>query len=149
MKTLAYNKRAVFDYEIFDTMEAGLSLLGTEVKSVRTGNISLRGAFITLHNDEAFLTNATIPPWQVKNTPPDYDPTRPRKLLLKRSELHELAGARTTRGLTVIPLRVYNRRGRLKLQIGLARGKRKFEKREAKREHDIHRDVERVLRGKE
>lgn len=149
MKTLAYNKRAKFDYTILETFEAGLALLGSEVKSVRAGNISLQGAFVTMHNDEAYLTNATIPPWQVKNAPADYDPTRARKLLLKRSELKEFVGARTAMGLTAIPLRVYNSRGKIKLEIGLARGKKKYEKKEKKRERDIRRDVDRVLRGKE
>ncbi len=116
---------------------------------MKAGNISLRGAFVTVHESEAYLTNATIPPWQPKNTPADYDPTRPRKLLLKRGELRELGGARTARGLTIVPVRVYSKRGRLKLEVGLARGKRKVDKKQAKKERDIQREVDRVLRGKE
>ena len=82
MKTLAYNKRAKFDYDLVETIEAGISLMGTEVKSVKAGHMSLKGAFVTIHNNEAYLTNATIPAWQPKNTPADYDPMRSRKLLL-------------------------------------------------------------------
>lgn len=149
MKTLAYNKRAKFDYSFIETYEAGLHLLGVEVKSVRAGNMSLRGAFVTIHEGEAWLTNATIPPWQIKNTPATYDPTRPRRLLLKKSELKHLIGSRKAGGLTIIPVRIYPRGGRLKLEIALARGKKKYDKKQQKKERDIARDVERFLRGKE
>jgi SsrA-binding protein len=149
MRALAFNKRARFDYEILETIEAGLALLGTEVKSVRAGNMSLRGAFVTLHDEEAYLTNATIPPWQIKNAPGDYDPTRPRKLLIKKHEIKHFIGSKKEKGLTMIPLRVYTKGPRIKLEIGLARGKKKYEKKEQKRERDIRRDTERLLRGKE
>ncbi len=149
MKDLAYNKRAHFDYHILETFEAGLQLLGTEVKSVRAGHMSFRGAFVTLRGEEVFLTNATIPPWQVKNTPADYDPTRPRKLLLKSAEIKELLGTRKGEGLTMIPIRAYNKRGMIKLEIGLAKGKKQYSKKEDKKARDIERDVDRMLRGKE
>lgn len=148
-KALAYNKRVKFDYQLIDTFEAGIALLGTEVKSVRAGHMSLRGAFVTIHNSQAYLTNATIPPWQPKNTPASYDPTRPRRLLLKKSELKQLIGTRKSQGLTIVPVRVYNNRGKIKLQIALARGKKKYDKRQAKKAKDIQRDIERVLRGKD
>ena len=149
-KDLAFNKRAVFDYELLQTYEAGLSLLGTEVKSVRAGHMSLKGAFVTIHNNAPMLTNATIPPWQAKNAPSDYDPTRPRQLLLKSSELKELMGTRQNMGLTIIPIKVYSSKsGKLKLQIALAKGKKQYNKKEAKKEADIKRDVDRMLRGKE
>lgn len=148
-KSLAYNKRAKFDYDLLETLEVGLALLGTEVKSVRAGHMSLKGAFVTIHDEEALLTNATIPPWQVKNTPADYDPTRPRQLLLKKAELKHLIGSRQAQGLTIVPIKVYNKRGKLKLQIALARGKRQYEKKQQKRERDIERETERLLRGKE
>lgn len=148
-KDLAFNKRARFDYEILETIEAGLELLGTEVKSVKAGNMSLKGAFVTIHDEQAVLTNATIPPWQVKNAPADYDPTRSRRLLIKKSELKHLIGSKQAQGLTIIPLRAYTKRGRIKLAIGLARGKKKYEKKEQKREADIKRDIDRLLRGKE
>lgn len=149
-KDLAFNKRAIFDYEVLQSFEAGLALLGTEVKSVRAGHMSLKGAFVTTHNNQAMLTNATIPPWQVKNAPADYDPNRSRQLLLKKSELKELLGIKKNAGLTIIPIKVYSSKsGKLKLQIALARGKKKYNKKEAKKERDIQRDVNRLLRGKE
>lgn len=149
MKSLAYNKRAVFDYEILEKFEAGLVLLGTEVKSVRAGNMSLRGAFVTMHDNEPYLTNATIPSWQPSNTPDSYDPVRPRRLLLQKHEIDQLLGTRKAGGLTIIPLRVYTKGPHLKLEIALARGKKKFDKKQAKKERDIARDVDRLLRGKE
>lgn len=148
-KDLAYNKRAHFDYEILETIEAGLSLLGTEVKSIRAGNISLRGAFVNIKDEQAWLVNATIPPWQPANTPKDYDPERTRRLLLSKAQLKALIGAKQSQGLTIVPIRVYNKRSTLKLEIGLARGKKKHDKKRDKQARDIERDVARELRGKE
>lgn len=149
MTALAFNRRASFDYDILETFEGGLVLLGTEVKSVRAGNISLKGAFVTIRDGEAYLTNAMIPPWQVANAPADYDPTRSRKVLLTASELKHLTGASQAQGLTIVPIKVYNKGSRIKIAIGLARGKRRHQKKEKKKEQDIRRDVERLLRGKE
>jgi SsrA-binding protein len=149
MKALAYNRRIKFDYEVIEKFEAGLSLLGTEVKSVKAGNISLKGSFVTIHNNEAYLTNATIPPWQPKNTGEDYDPARPRKLLIKSSELKSIVGSKKTKGLTLVPIRVYNKGSRIKLEVALAKGKKKYEKKQAKKERDIQREVDRIIRGKE
>lgn len=148
-RDLAYNKRATFDYQLLEKLEAGLQLLGTEVKSIRAGHMSLKGAFVTIHNEEAYLTNSTVPPWQVKNAPGDYDPLRARKLLIKKSELKKLIGAKQSEGLTIIPIRVYSNHGKLKCEIALARGKKQYQKKEQKRERDIQRDVDRLLRGKE
>ena len=97
MKTVT-NKRAKFDYVLIEKYEGGLVLLGTEVKSVKAGNISLKGSFVTFHGDEPYLINATIPPWQVKNSPVDYDPERSRKILLTKAETRELVGAKQTKG---------------------------------------------------
>jgi SsrA-binding protein len=149
MKDLARNKRARFDYIIEDTLEGSLLLLGTEVKSVKAGNMSLRGAFVTFKNNETWLTNATIPPWQPKNAPADYDPTRSRKVLLTKDEIKGLVGAKQAKGLTLVPIRVYTKGPRVKVEIGLARGKKKADKRQAKREADIQRDIDRVIRGKD
>lgn len=149
LPTLAYNKRAKFDYDLIETYEAGLELLGTEVKSVRAKNVSLKGAFVTIKDNQAWLTNATIPPWQMVNAPKEYDPARPRRLLVKKSELKHFIGAKQQQGLTIIPIRVYSRGPYIKLELALARGKRKFNKKQAKKERDIQRDVERSLRGKE
>ena len=149
MKTLANNKLARFLYAVVETLEAGLVLLGTEVKSVKAGNMSLKGAFVTMRGGEAYLTNATIPPWQVKNAPADYDPTRSRKLLLNKSELKHMIGSKQAKGLTIIPIRVYTKGPRIKIEIALARGKRKHDKKQQKKEKDLERDIDRVLRGKE
>ena len=149
MKSLAINKRAKFDYEILETFEAGLKLLGTEVKSVRAGNMSLKGAFVATHNEEAFLVNATVPPWQAKNTPDNYDPERSRKLLIKRSEIAHIIGAKQERGLTLVPLRVYTKGPWIKVEVALAKGKKLHSKKQVKKERDIKRDTERLLRGKE
>ena len=148
-KDLARNKRATFEYSIEETLEGALQLLGTEVKSVKAGNISLKGAFVTFKDNEAWLTNATIPPWQPKNAPADYDPTRSRKVLLKKDEIKGLIGAKQAKGLTLVPIRVYTKGPRVKIEIGLARGKRKTEKKQAKKEADIQRDIDRVIRGKD
>lgn len=149
MKVLSVNKRATFDYDLLEKFEAGIRLLGSEVKSVRAGHMSLRGAFVTLHGDQAMLTNATVPPWQPLNTPESYDPSRPRQLLLKKQEIDQLRRARQAQGLTIVPLRAYNNHGKIKLEIALAKGKKKYGKKEQQRERDISRDVDRLLRGKE
>jgi len=149
MKDLARNKRATFDYELLERFEAGLVLLGTEVKSVKAGHMSLKGAFVTVREGELYLTNAIIPPWQPKNTPEVYESTRPRKLLLSKGELNALLGSKQAAGLTIIPLRAYTKGPRVKLEIALARGKKQYSKKQAKKERDIRRDVDRLLRGKE
>ena len=148
MGTLAVNKRAHFDYEFLETYEAGLVLLGTEVKSVKAGNISLKGSFIIIHDDQAYLTNSVVPPWQAANAPSDYDPNRSRKILLKKAELKHLTGNRQ-KGLTIVPVRVYTKRSLVKIQIALARGKHRFDKKKEKKEKDIFRETQRFLRGKE
>lgn len=147
-KDLSYNKRAKFDHELLETFEAGISLLGTEVKSTKAGHMSLKGAFVTIHDEEAYLTNATIPPWQPKNTKDTYDPTRTRKLLLKKSEIKQLMGSRKSKGLTIVPIRAYNKGGRIKLEIALAKGKKQHEKKQQKKEADIKRDTDRLLSDK-
>ena len=144
-----YNKRARFDFELLDKFEAGLVLLGTEVKSMKAGNFSLKGSFVTIHDEEVYLTNATVPPWQVKNAPSDYDPTRSRKLLLKSAEVKQLIGAKQAKGLTIVPVRVYTKGPKVKIEIALAKGKRQVDKKREKKEKDIKRDVERMLTGKE
>src|SRR3989344_2259397 len=98
MMVIATNKRAHFDYEILETYEAGIELYGFEVKAVKTGHINLTGSFAVIRNTEAWLLNATIPPYQAKNTPTDYDPTRSRRLLLHKSEIKELIGASVQKG---------------------------------------------------
>ena len=145
MATFADNRKAFFDYEILQKFTAGLELVGTEVKAIREGKMSLRGAFIAVRGGEAYLVGSDIQPYQPKNAPESYDATRGRKLLLGKAELEELAKAEGTKGLTIVPLSVYNKGRFLKIDIAIARGKKKFDKREAIKKHDIERDLKRSL----
>ncbi len=146
MAVLAFNRKAKYDYEILETFEAGLVLKGYEVKSIKTGRVSLQGAFVTIKNEEAFLTNANIPPYQPKNTPPDYNPTQSRKLLLHKKEINSLMGKTRQKGLTLVPLRVYAKKGKIKLGFGLAKGKKKADKREIIKKREVERQINRALR---
>lgn len=147
MKVIAINKKARFDYEILDTFEAGIVLTGPEVKSVKAGQISIKEAFATVKGEEVFLTNAHISPYkEAANI--EQNPTRPRKLLLKKSEISSLIGKSKTQGLTLIPTKIYLKRGFVKVEIGLGRGKKLHDKREAIKRKDIKREVEREIKGK-
>jgi len=148
MKTLAVNKRATYDYEILEKYEAGISLFGCEVKSTKTGHISLKGSYIVIKNNEAYLLNAFIPPYQTKNTPSDYDPSRSRKLLLHKSEIKSLIGKTKQKGLTLVPIKLYTKKGKIKLEFALAKGKRKVDKREKIKKREAERKMRRVLREK-
>ncbi|MBI1974691.1 MAG: SsrA-binding protein SmpB [Candidatus Zambryskibacteria bacterium] len=145
MTTFADNRRALFDFEILEKSSAGLELLGTEVKSIKDGKMNLRGSFINIRGNEAFLVSADIPAYQPKNAPPDYDARRARKLLISKREIEELRTAEATKSLTIIPLLVYNKGRFLKIDIAIARGKKKFDKRQAIRKRDIERDLGRSL----
>ena len=147
MSTIAKNKKAYFDYEILETYEAGIVLTGHEVKSAKLGHISLKGAYVTIKNNEAYLTGANISPYQPANMPKDYDPTRSRKLLLNRAEISALIGKSKSEGLTMLPLSVYTKKGKIKVEVGLARGKRKYEKREKIKRRDTEREIGRKIRG--
>lgn len=137
---LATNKRALFEYEIIETFVAGVELLGHEVKSAKLGQCHLRGSFVHIRNGEAWLTNATIAPYAKASNLGTYDPTRSRRLLLRRVDLHRLIGKQGAERLTIVPLQLVVRRGLVKVDLALARGKRKFEKREAiKRREDERR----------
>ena len=145
MATNATNRKAKFDYEILEHFNAGLELSGTEVKSVRAGLISLVGSYIGIREDEAYLLNANIQPFQVKNTPHEYDPIRARKLLLSKKEILELKKAEATAGLAIIPISVYNKGRFLKLDVAIARGKKKFDKRNAIKSRDVERDLKKNI----
>lgn len=149
MSVLTKNKRAYFDYEILERFEAGMVLIGQEVKSIKAGRISLAGSFVVLRNEEAFLIGANVPAWQPKNAPPDYNPERSRKLLLKKSEIKSLIGKVKQKGLTLVPLRVYTKRGNIKLEFAVAKGKKKVDKRELIKKREAERKIRRVLRGRE
>lgn len=137
------NRRAHFDYEILERHEAGISLLGFEVKAVRAGHVSLQGSFVTAKGMELWLTNAAISPYQPGNTPPDYEPSRPRRLLMHKAEIASLIGK--AHGLTLIPLRLYSRKHQIKLEIGLARTKKRHDKRETIKARDMERETRRTL----
>jgi len=148
MKVFALNKRATFDYQILETFEAGLVLKGHEVKSIKNGHISLQGSYIVIKNNEAFLINATVSPYQPKNTPKDYEPTRTRKLLLHQKEIKYLTGKSQERGLTLVPIKVYDKKGKIKLEFGIGRGKRKVDKRELIKKREVEKEIERKLKEK-
>lgn len=139
------NPKAAFDYEILETIEAGLELRGYEVKSIKTGKASIKGAYAKIINDEAWLIGATISPYQPKNTPPDYDPQRSRKLLLTKKQINTLIGVSKSHGLTLVPLKLYDKNKKVKLLVGIARGKKKYDKRETIKKKDIQRAKQRGL----
>jgi SsrA-binding protein len=146
--TLAENKKAYFNYTILETFEAGLVLMGTEVKSIRLGNISLNGAYVVISaKAEPTLIGAHISPYQPGNDPAYYKPDQTRKLLLKKKEIEYLIGKSHQKGLTLVPLRVYNKKGIIKLEFGIGKGKREFDKREVAKEREGKREVERALKN--
>jgi SsrA-binding protein len=147
VKTIYNNKRANFDYELLERFEAGLVLTGTEIKSVRANQVSLQRSFVQARNDELWLLDANIAQYTHGNRE-NHDPTRPRKLLLHRREINRILTNLTQKGLTVVPTRLYLKGGRAKVEIALARGKRKFDKREDIARRDADRQVERALREK-
>jgi SsrA-binding protein len=148
MGNYAENRKARFDYEILEKYEAGIELLGGEVKSIRGGQVSLEGAFVIVRGGEAFLINANIPPYQAKNTPKDYDPLRNRKLLLTKKENIELMESEKNKSLTIVPISVYNKNRKIKLEIALVKGKKKFDKRETLKKRDTDRELRREYKGR-
>jgi SsrA-binding protein len=144
--TIALNKKARHDYHIEERLEAGLALQGWEVKSLRAGRIQLREAYVLLRDAEAWLFGCHISPLLSASTHVNPDPIRTRKLLLHSSELSKLIGAVERKGYTLVPLAMYWKRGRAKLEIGLAKGKKDYDKRAAEREKDWQRDKQRMLR---
>lgn len=146
MPTLATNSRAKFDYDILKTYEAGIVLTGQEVKSVRSGNVSLKGAYATIHDNELWLLNAHIGAYKKAGPLKDYEPTRSRKLLMHNREIKELIGKVQSQGLTLIPLSLYTRGRRLKVELGLGRGRKKYEKREVIKKRAVAREIRNTLK---
>ena len=144
--TIAVNRRARFEYFVEERFEAGLVLHGWEVKSLRAGRINLTEAYVLVRNGEAFLIGCNIPPLPTASTHINPDPTRTRKLLLHQKELARLVGATEQRGYTVVPLDLHWSRGKAKLSIGLAKGKKQHDKRADKKERDWQREKERLLK---
>lgn len=143
MKVLSNNRRAYHEYEILDEYEAGLVLVGTEVKSIKAGRVNIREAYIEIRGGEAFIVGMHVSPYKEGNLF-NVDPYRERKLLLNRREIRRLHGEVTQAGLTIVPLKIYrNDKGLVKMQIGLARGKKFYDKREAQKERDLDRQMER------
>ncbi|MFA6047233.1 MAG: SsrA-binding protein SmpB [Parcubacteria group bacterium] len=147
MTTFSINKRAHFDYEILEKYEAGLVLAGHEVKSIKTGHVSLKESFVTIHGEELYLTNAHIPPYKHAGKIADYDPTRPRKLLLKKSEIKHLIGQARTKGLTLVPIRMYTKRRLLKLEFGLGKGKKEYDKRNKIKKREDEKGMRRMMKN--
>lgn len=148
-KLLAQNKRASFDYFIEDTYECGLVLTGTEIKSLRKGSANISDSFSTIRGGEAFIHNMHISPFEQGNRSNPTDPTRARKLLLKKVEIRKLLGTVKQEGFTLVPLKIYVKNGFAKLLIGVGRGKKQYDKREATAKRDAQRDIQRVLREKQ
>ncbi|MBI3627762.1 MAG: SsrA-binding protein SmpB [Candidatus Sungbacteria bacterium] len=144
MPTYVENKRAHFDYYILETYEAGIELIGFEVKAIRGGHMNLMGAFVVPRANELYLTNATVSRYQPQNTPRDYNPERSRRLLLHRNEIATLIGKSRESGLTLIPIRVYSKRRHIKLLLGVARRKKKLDKREAIKKRYSEREIQKA-----
>ena len=138
--SLVTNKKAGFNYEIIEKISAGIELFGFEVKSLRKGLGSLEGSYVVVRGNEAYIIGSFIPPYQENNTPKEYDPYRNRKLLLNKMEIKKLEDAEKTKGLTIVPLLVYNKGKFLKIDLGIAKGKKKFDKRESIKKKETERD---------
>jgi SsrA-binding protein len=147
-KVVATNRKARHEYEILETVEAGLVLLGTEVKSIREGQVNFKDSYATIANAEAWLVGFHISPY-VRGTHANHEPERRRKLLLHRREIGRLLGKTAERGLTIVPLRLYFKEGRAKVELGLARGKKLHDKRSSLRERETRREMDRAIRTRD
>ena len=141
----ASNSKVGFDYEILETIEAGIVLEGHEVKAIKTGKASIKGSYVKIINEKAFLIGAAISPYQPANTPKNYDPQRSRKLLFSKKEIYDLVSTSQSKGTTLIPLKFYAKKGRIKLLVGIGRGKKKYDKRETIKKKDIARAKQRGI----
>jgi SsrA-binding protein len=145
-RTIATNRRARHDYHILETIEAGLVLKGTEVKSLRAGQVTFKDSYATVRNDEAWLLGCHISPYS-HGSDANHNPERDRKLLLHKREIARLSGKVAERGLTLVPLRMYFKQGRAKLELGLGRGKKLHDKRSALQEREVRREMDRAARA--
>ncbi|NLE07033.1 MAG: SsrA-binding protein SmpB [Parcubacteria group bacterium] len=143
---LIQNKKIFFNYEILEKIEAGIELFGFEVKSLKKGQGSLEGSYVTLRGGEAFVINMHIPPYQPANTPKEYDSLRNRRLLITKKEIAELTKMESQKGLTIVPISVYNKGRKVKLEIAVVRGKKQFDKRETIKKRDTERELRRNLK---
>ncbi|GCE25281.1 SsrA-binding protein [Dictyobacter alpinus] len=147
IKIISVNRQAYHDYEVERTLEVGVALVGTEIKSIRDGMVQLRGAYAIARKDELWLENANIAIYAHGNRY-NHDPMRSRKLLLHRREIDQLLARVATKGLTLVPLKLYLKGGTAKIELGLCRGKKLYDKRAAIAKRDAQRDIERIVRGR-
>ena len=145
-KIVTTNRKAFHDYHIHETYEAGISLLGTEVKSLRAGSANLKESYVIIKDEEAFLLNCHISPYSHGNIQ-NHEPLRTRKLLLHKKEISRLWGNISQKGFTLVPLKIYFKSGKVKIAIGLAKGKRQYEKRETIKEKEANREIERHMKA--
>ncbi|KKS59149.1 MAG: SsrA-binding protein [Candidatus Nomurabacteria bacterium GW2011_GWA2_42_41] len=145
--SLVKNKKVHFNYEIIERYEAGIELFGSEVKALRAGRGSIDGSHVTVRGGEAYLVGATVQPYQSGNIPKDYDATRNRRLLLTKREIAELGAQESKKGLTIVPISVYNKQYKLKVEIAIVRGKKTHDKRETIKKREAERDVMRDLKS--
>ena len=134
------------EYQILETLEAGIVLSGAEVKAVRAGKASLAGAYVKIYGNEAWLVQAHIAPYQEKNTPKDYDPVRARKLLISKGQIRSLIGTGKEKGVSLIPLQLYDKRGIIKVELAIAKGKKQHDKREAIHTRETKRTLDRYIK---
>jgi SsrA-binding protein len=144
-RTYASNRSAFHDYEVMETVEAGMALAGTEVKSIRAGNVNLRDSYARAQNGEVWLWNVHIAPWDQGNRW-NHEPRRPRKLLLHTREIGRLASKAGMQGMTLVPLRFYDHKGKIKVELALGRGKKQYDKRAAIAERDSKREIDRAVK---
>ncbi|OHA44597.1 MAG: SsrA-binding protein [Candidatus Taylorbacteria bacterium RIFCSPLOWO2_12_FULL_44_9] len=143
MTTLVDNGKANFNYEILEKLEAGIELLGFEVKALKSKSGSLEGSYVIVRGGEAFAMNMFIPPYQEKNTPKDYEPRRNRRLIMTRDDIRKLAGIDSGKWLTIVPISIYNKGPLIKVSIAVVRGKKKFDKRESIKKRETERTIRR------
>lgn len=148
MAILIEHKKTHFNYEILEQFEGGLELRGFEVKSVKKGQGSLDGAHVIVRGGEAFVINMFIPPYQEKNTPVDYEPRRHRRLMLSKEEIRKLADLENGKGLTIVPISVYNKGPLVKISVAIVRGKKKYDKRETIKKRETDRSLRREFRDR-
>jgi SsrA-binding protein len=147
MPVLVKNKKVSFDYEILEKFETGIELFGSEVKSLRKGQGKLEGSHVILRGGEAFLVGASIAPYQATNTAKSYEAERPRRLLLTQKELRALTTTENSKGLTLVPISLYTKGRRIKLEMAIVRGKKKADKREMLKKRDTAREIDRIMKG--
>jgi SsrA-binding protein len=150
--TYIHNKKVFFNYEVQETFEAGIELFGYEVKSIKAEQGNLEGAYVIVKAGQVYLTNATIPPYQVGNTPKEYNPMRPRRLILHKKEMKQFSeilgkGGKGNGGLTIVPISVYNNNSKLKVEICIARGKKKADKRQTIKKRETNIEIRREMKG--